>query len=151
VLAFIKEVGSDLAVEINAASRGRLARMTKALSRLPWSSKSTKTTVTRFVEAQHSLFSLAPSDLCADADALAANPETTPPGTLQWVATKGNASRATTAGNTAFVKMLGSFADASDAPVFKDIVAQSKRFVMAYKPLIKAEATKLLATLGFPP
>jgi hypothetical protein len=89
VLAFIKEVGSDLAVEINAASRGRLARMTKALSRLPWSSKSTKTTVTRFLEAQHSLFSLAPSDLCADADALAANPEATPPGTLQWWRLKG--------------------------------------------------------------
>ena len=80
VLAFVNEIGSDLDVEINAASRGRLARMTKALSHLPWSSKRTKATITQFLEAQHRLFSLAPSNLCADANALAANPQVTPPG-----------------------------------------------------------------------
>ena len=47
--------------------------------------------------------------------------------------------------------MLGRFADASEAPVFKDIVGLTRRFASAYKPLIKAEAMKLLATLGFPP
>ncbi len=151
VLAFIEEISGDLTVEIDAASHGRLARMTRALSHLPWSSKRTKATVTRFLDAQHRLLSLAPSNLCADANALAANPQVTPPGTLQWVATLGTASRATTAGNAAFLKMLGRFADASDAPVFKDIAGLPKRFVRAYKPLLKAAATKLLTTLGFPP
>jgi hypothetical protein len=148
VTAFFEEAGGDLALAADVPNLVPLRHLSKALSKLRWSSVRTKATVARAASAERTLFSLAPSDLCADARALAANPEAVPPGTVQWLATVGGDGSADKAAFTAFFKVLGRFLRPGDARVSKDIASVSRQFGAARQNLQRAEAQKLLAALG---
>jgi hypothetical protein len=83
--AFAFEIGRDTALVASKPNRIPLTHMTRVLSKLRWSSKSATATVTHFLATEHNFFCLAPSGLCTDASALAANTQVTPPGTGQWL------------------------------------------------------------------
>jgi hypothetical protein len=149
--AFAFEIGGDIAVVAAKPNRIPLAHMTRVLSKLRWSNKSTTATVTHFLATEHNFFYLAPSELCTDASALAANTQVTPPGTGQWLTTFVPAVRAANARSTAFVKTLRRFEDAEDVPVIKDIARVAGRVGSAAQTLANAEVPKLLAALGVAP
>jgi hypothetical protein len=104
--------------------------------------------VKRFLAAEHALLFLAPSDVCTNARALAANPQVTPPATLQWLATYGRTNNAEGNALDAFLKVLRRFETPADAAVIKDIGRDASRAYTAQKTLMETEALKLLAALG---
>jgi hypothetical protein len=87
------------------------------------------------------------SDLCVDAQALAAsNGQTTPPGTLPFLAKYGRV-----AGRTGFAGLrhvLERVQTPADAKLVRDINRLTRRAEARLKALAKAEHTKLLSALG---
>jgi len=70
---FGKEVGADLVLSAFASFREPLATLDQRIGRLRWSNPAIGARLRRAVDAETAVFSLMPSDLCADASALAAN------------------------------------------------------------------------------
>ena len=73
VFAFGEEVGGDLLVSQGTPMLHRLARLQTSISTLHWSNRKARTGVSGYFSAEKTLYSLAPSDLCADATAFAAS------------------------------------------------------------------------------
>lgn len=70
---FGNEVAADLLIASFAAYRAPLATLTQRIERLQWSRQETGRRIAAALEAQRQVFDLAPSDLCADANAFAAS------------------------------------------------------------------------------
>ena len=70
---FGKEVGVDMVVAAFVPYRRVVATLAVRLERLHWSSPATGRRIRAALAAQRAVFELRPSDLCADASALAAN------------------------------------------------------------------------------
>lgn len=143
-----EEVGADLAlVSFVPVERTLLAALTNTIGRLRWSMSGSATTVRRSLDAERTYLELPPSDLCADADAFAAaNAQTTPPETLQFLATLGRARSA--AGLAGLLKTIDRFKTAADRRLITAVKSADKRVIAAGKALVAVEAPKLLSTLG---
>lgn len=149
VTAFGQELVTDLEVVARASDRVPLARMANALTRLRWSSQRTSAKVKRYLASYRALFGLSPSDVCADAQALAAsNAQTTPPGTLKWLAIYSRDEKPAAATGLAFVRLLNRFRTPADLPEIAAINRLSARAQSAITALLAAEAPKLLSALG---
>jgi hypothetical protein len=149
ITAFAQEAGADLALVANASTRPGLASMATALGRLRWSSRKTTAEIKRFLEGVQQLLTLAPSDLCLDAQALAASTaQVTPPGTLQLLATVHRLGSAAAAGTSGFIKILERF----QTPAEGHMIAANNRLVgsieSASEKAVEAEGHKLLSVLG---
>ncbi len=145
---FVQETVYDLTDKSNVALARPFGRMAHTLSATRWSSRPAAAAVTAFILTEHKVLSIAPSNLCADARAFAANPGKTPAGTGRWVAKFVHANNA--AGHAAFVfgEVLGTFRSPSDAGALKNLGRLSKRVTAADKKLEKTEETNLLGALG---
>jgi hypothetical protein len=149
VTSFGEEIGADLGAVANVSSRVPLGNMAKTLSGLRWSSHQTSEQIKRFLAATRKLVRLAPSDVCADARALAAsNAQVTPPGTLRFLATVGRVSSAARAGGSAFETILARFQTAADRPVIDGINRLKHRLTSALRAFATAEVGKVLSALG---
>jgi hypothetical protein len=148
---FGQEAGADVVVVAYAANRTPFAKLNRTLSGLSWSRKRKKATVKRLLASEHAVLSLAPSDICSDARALAANPQATPPATLRWLAGVVRANDADIRAVSAFSSAAARLATPADVPVLTDIVRVSNRIASAQGALAKAEGRKLLRALGVSP
>ena len=149
VTAFGEELVIDLEVVARASDRVPLARMADTLSRLRWSSHATSVKVKRYVTSYRALLGLSTSDVCADAGALVTSDgQTTPPGTLRWLASYARAERPAAATDQAFVRILNRFRSPADLPEIAAINRLSARAQSATESLLTAETPKLLSALG---
>ena len=103
----------------------------------------------RFVDSERRFSGLTPSDLCGDARALAAsNAQTTPPGTLNWLATFGRYATGSQNGGTAFLKLLARY----QSPADRSLILANNRLVKqsnsALRSLVTTESRKLFSALG---
>jgi hypothetical protein len=148
VVAFFEEAGADLSLARNVPEdRARLAALARTMIRLRWSRTGSATKIRRSLEAQRKRFSLPPSDLCTDAHALAAsNAQTTPPTTLQFLATFGRAEKA--AGLGALIDTMQPFVTPADNRLIDADNRLNDRLTAAEKALQAAEAPKIVSALG---
>jgi hypothetical protein len=147
--AFGGEMGSDLAAVSNAANKASFERLVRALTRLHWSSRGTKSAITRFIAAGRAFLSFPPSDLCTDARALAANSaQTTPPGTVTWLATYTRIINAQHRGLDGFIRVLERFQTAADRRFVNGINNLTVVLTADQNSFLSAEVPKLGATLG---
>jgi hypothetical protein len=149
----LRALGEEAAADLTAATvvpeRALLASMTRTLSRLRWSRRQTGQTIQRYLAAAHKWLQLSPSDLCADARAMAAsNAGTSPPATLNWLATYARNESANAKGNSAFWAILKRYAGTGEGAVFKSIYRLADRANSDLVKLIRAESIKAIAGLG---
>lgn len=149
IRAFGGEMGSDLAAVSNAANRAGFERLVRALTRLHWSSRSTRSSIARFIAAGRIFLSLPPSDLCTDARALAANSaQATPPGTATWLATYTRIIDAQHRGLDGFIRVLERFQTPADRPFVNGINNLAVVITADQNSFLSAEVPKLGASLG---
>jgi hypothetical protein len=146
--AFFEETVFDLVDRANLPLRGPLARMAQTLSRLQWSSPRIRAIINAFPAAEGALFAVAPSDLCTDARAFAANPRAEPAGTRHWLPMFLHASRRANKAGGGLGVVLGAFHGPRDASVLRDLGRQAKRLGAADKRLETTEEARLLRALG---
>jgi hypothetical protein len=151
VTAFGEEIGGDLVLMgVIPADRARLAALTRTTTRLRWSRMGTATKIRRSLEAQRKLFSLPPSELCADAHALAdVSAQSTPPGTLEFLATYGRASAA--GGLVELTDTISRFLTPADDGLISATNRVDDRLKAAERALQVAEVTKLVSAVGLTP
>jgi hypothetical protein len=143
-----EEVGGNL-TPVAVVPKRPLASMTRTLSRLRWSRRQTGQTIQRYLAAAKEFSQLSPSDLCADAGAMAAsNASTTPPATLNWLAMYARDENATVKGTSAFMAVLTGYAGSGEGAVIKSVHNLAIRANSDLVKLIRAEAFKALAALG---
>lgn len=148
-LAFGEEVGGDLLVSQGPLMLHGLERLENRVSPLHWSSRDDSTTVKEYLRAENALYSLAPSDLCADAKALAAsNASATPPGSLQWLARFASLATKNVSASGAFGALLGRYQSSRDTDSLKHVLKLLKRWQSVGQNTLQQEGTKLLAALG---
>jgi hypothetical protein len=147
VLAIGEEIGLDVVAAENVPFRAPLAALTSALGRLHWSSPKTAAKIKSSLAAERRFLTLQPSDLCADAQALAAtNFQTTPPVTLRFIATAIPATKG--AGFTGLTRVLQAFQTRADGHVVDTINRHSRHLNSALHAQRLAEENKLIAALG---
>jgi hypothetical protein len=149
IRAFGGEMGSDLAAASNAANQASFERLARALTRLHWSSRGTRSAITRFIAAGRVFLRLPPSDLCTDARALAASSaQTTPPGTVTWLATYTRIINAQHRGLDGFIRVLERFRTPADRRFVNGINNLAVVLTADQNSFLSAEVPKLGAALG---
>jgi hypothetical protein len=147
--AFGEEAAGDLLVSQGPLMLHRLSTLQTSISRLRWSNRNARTTVKRYLSAERAFYSLAPSDLCADATAFAAsNATTTPPGTLRWLATLGSLGTRNESASGALGALLGGYHSSRDTGTVKDVLKLLNRLQSVGSNVLQDEVTKLLTALG---
>jgi hypothetical protein len=143
-----EEIAADLYLaRFLPAERALTSSLASAIERLSWSSGATRVAIRRSMQAERRYFALSTSNLCADARALAAtNAQTTPPGTLQFLATFGRAFGGS--GFFALNKTINRFKTAADGPLIRASNSNQKLLVAARAALVASETPKVLAGLG---
>lgn len=148
-VAIGEEAGGDLLVIEGRLILHRLARLDKSTSPLHWSNRQASSAVQRYLRATKALYSLAPSDLCADATAFAAsNAKTTPAGTLRWLATFGTLGADNQRASGAFGEVLAKYHSSRDTGTLKHVLKLLLRMESADANVVTHEGRKLLAALG---
>jgi hypothetical protein len=146
---FGEEMGSDLAAVSNAVNKASFERLVRTLSRLHWSSRATKSALARFIAAGRVFLSAPPSDLCTDARALAASSaQTTPPGTVTWLAAYQRIINAQHRGLDGFIRVLGRFQTPADRRFANGIDNLAVILTADQNSFLSAEVPKLEASLG---
>jgi hypothetical protein len=145
--AFGVELGADIDLALFKSDRRAVRRLSAKVGRLHWSSRSRAKSIKRSLAAQRHAFALAPSDLCADAQALAAsNGQSVAPGTAPFNA---SFARAVSAGGlgavTGAVKRFHSPGDRATMRAVSKLAKRAKAQLIAAG---EAELPKLVATLG---
>jgi hypothetical protein len=143
-----EEIGADLYLaRFLPAERALTSSLASTIERLRWSSRATRAAIRRSMQAERRYFALSPSNLCADARALAAtNAQTTPPGTLQFLAAFGRAFHGS--GFFALNKTINRFKTAADGRLIRASNSNQKLLVAARAALVASETPKVLAALG---
>jgi len=150
-LAVIEELGGDVGAAAHPALRAPLRRMAATLAGLRWSSGQTGQTITSFVAAQRRLYGLGPSHLCTDLRAFVGSiGQTTPPGTLHWLARVARVESAQASRVAAFGAVLGRFLRPSDVGLLDDTSHAFDRLTAGFKAILGPEVNRLLAALGLP-
>jgi hypothetical protein len=149
LLAVGEEIGADLAAASYPALRAPFARFAATLVHLRWSSSQTGRTMRGFVTALRRVFALRPSHLCSDLRASVASVgQTTPPGTLHYLARFARVQSVQESRLNAFIAATNQFLSPSDAGLLDDINRASKRYAGSAKALLNPQATRLLTALG---
>lgn len=151
VVAFDEEVEADLVLARSvSAKRAVFAAFATAVEKLHWSTRAIAVTVRRSVEGERAYFLLAPSDVCADARALAAvDATTTPQGTLAFLAAYGHVEAVEGLGG--LTSTLNRFSTRADDRLIKAANRNQSRIDEERNSLVKAEYAKLLSELGLTP
>lgn len=146
---FGEELGGDAGVVVYGPARAQLAKMAGTLRALRWSSPRTAKIMKRYLTAQGRVLRLAPSDLCADAQALvASHAETIPPGTSQWLARFKRAVSAQQSAGAAFAAVLKKFQTPADKGLAATDNRLFKQLAGRIEGLVTASAGKLVNVLG---
>ncbi len=149
LLAFGEEIGGDVAVAALEPDRGVPAQLARALTPLRWSSRQSSKTITRYLASTRKFFGLRPSDLCGDAQTLAASAaQATPPGTLQWLASFGRYGTAWGNATSAFIKLLERYQTQADGALITEINQLVRRWRSLVDSLATTEVPKLASALG---
>jgi hypothetical protein len=144
---FGEEIGGDVVLPAAAPFQKPLATLTRRLSKLHWSSGARKRSIARSLAKQARLYALPPSDLCADASALAAgNAQSLPPGTAAFVAGYQNATRA--AGLDALKSTLSRFARRGDRKLRSRVRKLQQEAGGGLESVARASGNRLLQALG---
>jgi hypothetical protein len=146
--AFGEEVGGDLAVEFHSEAAKAFARLSRVLTKLRWSSARTTRTVMGLVTAVQASLELSPSDLCADARALAANPLAVPAGTTQFLATYRPATALAKRRLTPFLGVLSRFQTPAERGTIASINRLVTQFDTTSSQLENKGSSRLVADLG---
>jgi hypothetical protein len=147
--AFGEEVAGDLLVSQGPLMLDRLSKLQTSISRLRWSNGKARATVNRYLSAGKALYSMAPSDLCADATAFAASgAKTTPPGTLGWLATFGTLDDRNGTAGGALRALVGKYHSSRDTGSVKDVLKLLNRLQAVESNVLQDEGSKLLPALG---
>jgi hypothetical protein len=146
---FGEELGGSAFIAAYQQANGPFARLAATLGKLHWSSPQTARTVKRYLAAQRSLFVLAPSDVCTDAQALAASDaKTLPPRTAQWVAEYQGVAVAQEATARAFANVLERFEIPADRAVVVSDAGLLRSLTGKLHSVANSGATRLVAILG---
>ena len=148
VTAFGEELGLDLSIASFVPDRTPLATLTDTLSKLRWSGHGQAVKIKSALAAQRELFFLKPTDLCADARAVAAsNFQTTPAATLESLAAFGRVTHA--AGQSSLANVPGGFHPTrADKRLAKAIRGLAARWGSEWQAQFEAEAKVLESALG---
>lgn len=145
--AFAEEASADAGQASFPPLRPILARMDRKVRPLHWSHRGQAHRIHVSLTAERRYLALAPSDICADAQALAANnAQATPPGTLSFLASYGRAAKG--AGFGALTSALSRFQRRSDHRLVSEVNRLNRRVIKAGRNLVQVEGTKLLRALG---
>lgn len=145
------EAGLDVGIAADTANRSAFTKFANNVSRLPWSSRSSRLIVKRYLAAAHAIYSMQISDLCGDAQALVASSgKTTPPGTTQALAAIASATRTDASDSVAMQKLLDRFATRADVPLAKTIKKLANEVRVGEQTVQGREVPKLLTALGVP-
>jgi hypothetical protein len=143
-----EEIAADLFLaRFLPAERSVTASFASTVERLPWSSSVTRAEIRREMQAQRRYFALAPSNLCADARALAAsNTRTTPAATLRFLAAFGRDFAGVQA--SPLNAAINRYKTPPDASLIRAANRNGPLLVAARKALVISEAPKVLSILG---
>jgi hypothetical protein len=145
--AFAEEASADVGQASFPPLRPILARMDRKVRPLRWSHRGQARRIRGSLTDERRYLFTAPSDICANAQALAANnAQATPPGTLSFLASYGRAAKG--AGFGALTTALSRFQRRSDHRLVSEVNRLNRRVVKAGRSLVQAEGTKLLRALG---
>ncbi|HUA03412.1 MAG TPA: hypothetical protein VMB27_05875 [Solirubrobacteraceae bacterium] len=146
---FGEELGGGAFIVAYGPAHAPFASFAATLERLHWSSPRIARAVNRYVSAQNTLFALVPSDVCTDAQALAASgAQTIPPGTAQWVAEFAHDTTAQETASQGFAKVLEGFETPADAAVVSSDNRLLRSLTGKLKGISTSGATTLLNTLA---
>ncbi len=150
LLAFGLEAGVDLdAVSVYPSARPALGKLAASLGSLHWSSSGIQKVVSAYVGAERRLYALTPTNLCADAHALAASHgRGVARATAAFVTKFGHRVQAAGQVATAFQTVLGRFAAPSDRGLINSTNQLLNQFGLKVSSLAGAEAKKLVGVLG---
>jgi hypothetical protein len=147
VVQFGKEAGADLVVAAFAPVRKPLATLSQRIGKLRWSRPSAGFQIQAALDAQRAVFELTPSDLCADAAALAANGgRAVPPGTAAFLKTYDRTT--SVAGLDGLRHVLVRYRPASDRRLVRIVTRLERRADTRLEHTIGGEVPKLLDALG---
>jgi hypothetical protein len=147
VVQFGKEASADLVAAAFVPARKPLAVLRRRVSKLRWSRQSTKRAVQAALDAQDTVFKLPPSDLCADASALAANGgRAVPSGTKTFLKTFQR--DASLAGLDGLEEVLVRYRPARDMRLVREVNRLSERADKRLEHVFDREVRKLLKVLA---
>jgi hypothetical protein len=152
----VDEIGADAHLEFLTSAATPLGQLATTLSSLHWGTGAAAATVTRFLTADEALTALQPSDLCGDADSVAAafqaNPQqvTIPPATQTFLASYTADSSVANTRLAAFAKLLNSYAISSDSAVVARIDLLAVKVKNVSTVAITAATKALFRALGIP-
>jgi hypothetical protein len=146
---FGEEIGGDVGVAfVDQKVYKSFARLAAALSNLQWSSPETSQTITAFIKSEEATLRLTPSDLCADARAVAANPEATPAPTERWVVTLNEDYAASRSRLNGFLHILSRFQTKADVGVIASINRLATLVNSSQLSTRNTDASEILSDLG---
>ena len=149
ITAFGEELSFDIELAFVAPDHPFQRTLARSLRHLRWSSAAIAKVASGWQDATQKLFSMPHSDLCADANALAASDaQQTPSGTLAWLASFGRASSAVSHGAGRFEQLITRFETRADSGTVKSINGLLNRIQHATKTRGQAAVSKLSRTLG---
>ncbi len=149
------ELAADAALQFSNTMATALTTLQTTLSGLHWGTAAPAATVRRFLAAQGSLSTLAPSNLCGDVLAIAAQSGTqtpsTPPATQSFLTQYQSVSSSANTQLTAFVKLLDSFETPADRRLANRVNALARRVASASDQVVQGGIAGLKQALGIAP
>jgi hypothetical protein len=146
--AFGEEVGGDLAIAFDTEAVAPSARLSTTLSRLKWSTRRSRQTVTTMLSTLKASLQVPQSDLCADARALALQPSVEPSGTRSFLASYLPVAAVAKRRLTPFLALLARFQTATDSALVATIGSLVTQFNTTSHADENALGTVLLKLLG---
>ena len=144
--AALTEAGADVLAVSARVVEPAFERFASKVAKLRWSSRGARSAVRRSLELQRRFLLLQPSDLCANARALADDLATVPVATLQFVRTANSYSAA--AGMRGLARTLSRVVSRDDAPLLDALAIQLRDLGNDVGILVGSNSDELLKALG---
>jgi hypothetical protein len=149
LVTFGLEAGGDLDAAAYPLADSALSKLASTLAQLRWSGSGTKAAIRRFLAAEDSLVHLAPSDLCADARALAAaHGRRTTAATRQWTNKFTHRATVATQDGATFRTVIERFATPAEHGTLTKINHLLGRWDSTVQGLANSVGKRLLTALG---
>ena len=145
---FGEEIGGDLALRFHSAAAPAFTKLSAALAKLRWSSPSSSRAIHGLLTAVKATLALTPSDLCADARQLAAQPKAEPAGTQTFLRTYLPESALAKRRLTPFLDVLARFQTAKDHRVITSIDSLVQQFDAAASAAETKSSNQVVHDLG---
>jgi len=144
--AFGGEAAADVALESLVPDRAPLEALSARMSRLHWSSRRSSAAISKTLVEMRRFYTLTPSNLCADAAAVASDGwQAPPPATLAFLAAFGHPE---IMGFSGMVHVLERFQTSADRGVVASINRLSHQESSGWVPLVTGEQRQVLIALG---